>query len=78
MASPIRLQDSALPMSPTACSASTTASTPAGEAQMSENAAAAIADFVVVDMYANYCTGREDVKTAMSSAERAAKRIFRA
>jgi multiple sugar transport system substrate-binding protein len=55
-----------------------TASTPAGEAQMSENAAAAIADFVVVDMYANYCTGREDVKTAMSSAERAAKRIFRA
>lgn len=54
-----------------------TASTPAGEAQMSENAAAAIADFVVVDMYANYCTGREDVKTAMSSAERAAKRIFR-
>ncbi|WP_295844530.1 ABC transporter substrate-binding protein [Tardiphaga sp.] len=56
----------------------TTASTPAGEAQMSENAAAAIADFVVVDMYANYCTGREDVKTAMASAERAAKRIFRA
>ncbi|MEH2469715.1 multiple sugar transport system substrate-binding protein [Nitrobacteraceae bacterium AZCC 2161] len=54
------------------------ASTPAGDAQMSENAAAAIADFVLVDMYANYCTGREDVKTAMSSAERAAKRIFRA
>ncbi len=54
-----------------------TASTPAGEAQMSENAAAAIADFVVVDMFANYCTGREDVKTAMASAERAAKRIFR-
>ncbi|MCA6112343.1 ABC transporter substrate-binding protein [Bradyrhizobium cenepequi] len=53
------------------------ASTPAGEAQMSENAAAAIADFVLVDMYANYCTGREDVKTAMTSAERAAKRIFR-
>ncbi|MDB5619589.1 ABC transporter substrate-binding protein [Tardiphaga sp.] len=56
----------------------TSASTPAGEAQMSENAAAAIADFVVVDMYANFCTGREDVKTAMGSAERAAKRIFRA
>lgn len=55
----------------------TTASTPAGDAEMSENAAAAIADFVVVDMYANYCTGREDVKTAMASAERAAKRIFR-
>jgi multiple sugar transport system substrate-binding protein len=54
-----------------------TASTPAGEAQMSENAAAAIADFVVVDMYANFCTGREDVKAAMASAERSAKRIFR-
>jgi multiple sugar transport system substrate-binding protein len=54
-----------------------TALTPAGDAQMSENAAAAVADFVVVDMFANYCTGREDVKTAMSSAERAAKRIFR-
>ena len=37
---------------------------------MGENAAAAIADFVVVDMFANYCTGREDVKTAMASAER--------
>ena len=46
-------------------------------AQMGENAAAAIADFVVVDMFANYCTGREDVKGAMASAERAAKRIFR-
>jgi multiple sugar transport system substrate-binding protein len=55
-----------------------TANTPAGVGQMGENAAAAIADFVVVDMFANYCTGREDVKTAMSSAERAAKRIFRA
>jgi multiple sugar transport system substrate-binding protein len=28
-------------------------------------------------MFANYCTGREDVKTAMTSAERSAKRIFR-
>lgn len=54
-----------------------TAMSPAGLGQMGENAAAAIADFVVVDMFANYCTGREDVKTAMSSAERAAKRIFR-
>jgi multiple sugar transport system substrate-binding protein len=32
----------------------------------------------VVDMFANYATGREDVKTAMASAERSAKRIFRA
>jgi multiple sugar transport system substrate-binding protein len=51
--------------------------TPAGIGKMSESAAAAIADFVVVDMFANYCTGREDVKTAMASAERSAKRIFR-
>jgi multiple sugar transport system substrate-binding protein len=54
-----------------------TAQTPAGIGKMDENAAAAIADFVVVDMFANYCTGREDVKTAMASAERSAKRIFR-
>ena len=54
-----------------------TANTPAGIGKMGENAAAAIADFVVVDMFANYCTGREDVKTAMASAERSAKRIFR-
>jgi multiple sugar transport system substrate-binding protein len=54
-----------------------TAQTPAGIGKMGENAAAAIADFVVVDMFANYCTGREDVKTAMASAERSAKRIFR-
>jgi multiple sugar transport system substrate-binding protein len=58
-------------------SVAATASTPAGAAQMSEAAAAAIADFVVVDMFANYCTGREDTKTAMASAERSAKRIFR-
>jgi multiple sugar transport system substrate-binding protein len=54
-----------------------TCTTPAGVAQMSEAAAAAIADFVVVDMFANYCTGREDVKSAMTTAERSAKRIFR-
>jgi len=54
-----------------------TSLTPAGLGQMGENAAAAIADFVVVDMFANYCTGREDVKTAMTSAERSARRIFR-
>jgi len=54
-----------------------TALTPAGVAPMSEGAAAAIADFVVVDMFANYCTGREDLKTAMATAERSAKRVFR-
>jgi hypothetical protein len=27
-----------------------------------EKAATALADFVLVDMFANYCTGREDAK----------------
>lgn len=51
--------------------------TPAGDAPMTENAAAAVADFIVVDMYANYCTGREDAKAAMASADRQLKRIYR-
>jgi len=42
-----------------------------------ENAAAAIADFVVVDMFANYCTERETVDGAIANAERQAKRIYR-
>ena len=58
-------------------SVAATAMTPAGIGKMGEAAAAAIADFVVVDMFANYCTGREDVKSAMATAERSAKRIFR-
>jgi multiple sugar transport system substrate-binding protein len=51
--------------------------TPAGLGTLGENAAAAIADFVVVDMFANYVTGREDIKGAMAGAERQAKRIYR-
>ncbi len=51
--------------------------TPAGLGTLGEKAAAAIADFVVVDMFANYCTGREDVKGAMAIAERQARRIYR-
>jgi len=51
--------------------------TPAGLGTLGEKAAAAIADFVVVDMFANYCTGREDVKGAMKIAERQAQRIYR-
>ena len=42
-----------------------------------EKAAAAIADFLVLDMFANYCTGREDVKGAMAVAERQARRLYR-
>ena len=38
--------------------------TPGGIGSVGEKAAAAIADFVVLDMFANFCTGREDVKGA--------------
>jgi len=42
-----------------------------------EKAASALADFVVVDMFANYCTGREDADGAIKIAERQAQRIYR-
>ena len=51
--------------------------TPAGLGTLGEKAASAIADFIVVDMFANYVTGREDVKGAIAFAERQAKRIYR-
>lgn len=40
-------------------------------------AAVALADFVVVDMFASVCTGQEDAKSAMRAAERKAVRIYR-
>ena len=51
--------------------------TPGGLGSLGENAAAAIADFIVVDMFANYCTGREDLKGSIAFAERQAKRLYR-
>ncbi len=51
--------------------------TPAGLGTLGEKAAAAVADFIVVDMFANYCTGREDLKGAIANAERQTKRIYR-
>jgi multiple sugar transport system substrate-binding protein len=48
-----------------------------GIGPVNEKAAAAIADFIMVDLVANYCTGREDIKSAISIAERQAKRIYR-
>jgi multiple sugar transport system substrate-binding protein len=42
-----------------------------------EKAAAALADFIVLDMFANVCTGREDSKAAMKIAERQAQRLYR-
>jgi multiple sugar transport system substrate-binding protein len=51
--------------------------TAGGLGSVGEKAATAIADFLVLDMFANYCTGREDVKGAIAVAERQAKRIYR-
>ncbi|MDB5592274.1 extracellular solute-binding protein, partial [Enterovirga sp.] len=48
-----------------------------GLAPVSEKTGAVLADFVVVDMFAGYCTGRTDLKGAIRQAERAAQRIFR-
>ena len=50
---------------------------PSGIGTLGEKAATAIADFLVVDMFANYCTGREDAKGAIAMAERQLKRIYR-
>ncbi|MHC2620034.1 multiple sugar transport system substrate-binding protein [Bradyrhizobium huanghuaihaiense] len=49
----------------------------AGIGTVGEKAATAIADFIVVDMFANYCTGAKDAKGAMAEAERQLKRIYR-
>jgi multiple sugar transport system substrate-binding protein len=51
--------------------------TPAGVGTLNEKAAAAVSDFIVVDMFANYCTGSADVKGSIAQAERAAKRLYR-
>jgi multiple sugar transport system substrate-binding protein len=50
---------------------------PAGLGTVGEKSATALAEFILVDMVANYCTGREGVKGAMEIAERQAKRIYR-
>jgi len=42
-----------------------------------ENAASAVADFVLVDMFASYCIGREEAKGAIKIAERQLPRIYR-
>jgi multiple sugar transport system substrate-binding protein len=51
--------------------------TAGGLGSVGEKAATAIADFVVLDMFANYCTGREDVKGAIAIADRQLRRIYR-
>ena len=47
--------------------------TAAGIGTLGEKAASAIADFIVVDMFANYCTGREDAKGAIADRRTAAE-----
>lgn len=42
-----------------------------------EKAASALAEFIVVDMFANVCTGRENVAGAIKLAERQAQRVYR-
>ena len=51
--------------------------TVAGVGSIDERAATAISDFILVDMFANYCTGREDAKGAIAIAERQLRRIYR-
>ena len=48
-----------------------------GQGSVGEKAAAALADFIIVDMFASVCTGREDAKGAIKIAERLAQRIYR-
>lgn len=51
--------------------------TAGGLGSVGEKAAAALADFVMLDMVASVCTGRASVKEAIAIAERQAKRIYR-
>ncbi len=51
--------------------------TAGGLGSVGEKAASAIADFVLLDMLASYCTGREDAKGVMKIAERQLQRIYR-
>jgi multiple sugar transport system substrate-binding protein len=51
--------------------------TAGGLGSVGEKAASAIADFVVLDMFAAVCTGREDPKGAIKIADRQLRRIYR-
>jgi multiple sugar transport system substrate-binding protein len=52
-------------------------STAGGLGSVGEKAAAALADFVMLDMVASVCTDRATIKDAIAIAERQAKRIYR-
>jgi len=51
--------------------------TAGGLGSVGEKAASALADFLVMDMFASVCTGRATPKEAIAVAERQAKRIYR-
>jgi multiple sugar transport system substrate-binding protein len=51
--------------------------TAGGLGSVGERAAGALADFVVLDMFAAVCTGREDTRGAIRIAERQLQRIYR-
>jgi multiple sugar transport system substrate-binding protein len=51
--------------------------TAGGLGSVGEKAAAALADFVMLDMVASVCTGRASIKDAIAIAERQARRIYR-
>lgn len=51
--------------------------TAGGQGSVGEKAAAAIADFVILDMFAAFCTGRETAQNAMKIADRQLRRIYR-
>ena len=51
--------------------------TAGGQGSVGERAAAALADFVVLDLFATVCTDRASIKDAISIAERQAQRIYR-
>ena len=48
-----------------------------GLGSVGEKAASAVSDFVLLDMFASYCTGREDAKGSIKIAERQLQRIYR-
>ena len=51
--------------------------TAGGLGSVGEKAASALADFVILDMFASVCTDRASIKDAIAVAERQARRIYR-
>ena len=51
--------------------------TAGGLGSVGEKAASALADFLIMDMFASVCTGRASPKEAIAIAERQARRIYR-